>query len=206
MKLVGFLGLLCLSALLLAPLANADLVLLTGNGTLQGLLPRLLPIPAAMPVEPQMSVPGDRDYLTVASGYSTDLIKSFGPVSIGKDGKKTKDGVAARFATPADRDAWYRKIDSIYNATKRSVFDRFGYPRGPVLGYARDDMGAISVEIYDKLDVTDETIDQIYAIVHDEAKKQGLDEIPVVFSRLPMPQLCAGYTGVWQELPPQYLR
>jgi len=139
-------------------------------------------------------------YRISAPEYSTDLIKSFGPVSIDKNGRPAKNGIASHFKTVADRDAWYRKVDSVYNATKHTVDEKFGYPRGPILGHARDTFGAITVELYDKLDVKEETINQIYEIIRDEAKKQGIDDIPVAFIRSPMPRITSSYTDIWRPV------
>jgi hypothetical protein len=123
----------------------------------------------------------DKVYSALAPSYSEHLIKSFGPVSIDKTSQPLPEGIASSFKSFVDRDAWYKKLNKLYEKTKYSVDEKFSYPRGPVISYGYDALGSISVGIYDKQEVKEETIDQIYAFINDEAKKQGIDTLPVVF-------------------------
>lgn len=142
----------------------------------------------------------DKVYSALAPIYSEHLIKSFGPVSIDKTSQPLPEGIASSFKSFVDRDAWYKKLNKLYEKTKYSVDEKFSYPRGPVISYGYDALGSISVGIYDKQEVKEETIDQIYAFINDEAKKQGIDTLPVVFFSVPMPQVDLNRDDVWRPV------
>lgn len=192
---------LLLTAMVITPLTTAECILITSQPSTNDTTVLLTKAAATPSVHPSSQAVIDDDlYKISAPDYTTRLIKSFGPVAIGKDGKPAKNGITSRFKSITDRNAWYRKVDSIYNATKHSIDEQFYYPRGPILGHARDAFGAITVELYDQMNVKEETINQIYTIINDEAKKQGIDDIPVIFTKAPMPQLLSNYNDIWRPV------
>lgn len=142
----------------------------------------------------------DNVYSALAPCYSENIIKSFGPVSIDKTGQLAPTGITTNFKTFVSRDAWYKKLDKLYDNTKYSVDEKFSYPRGPVISYGYDALGSVSVGIYDKQDVKEETIDQIYAFISDESRKQGIETPPVVFFRSPMPYMHLNRDDAWRPV------
>ena len=146
------------------------------------------------------SVIDDNVYSALKPGYSENLIKSFGPVSIDKVGQPAAGGIASSFKSFIDRNAWYKKLDTLYESTKSPIDGKYSYPRGPVISYGYDALGSVSVGIYDKQDVKEETIDEIYAFIDDTAKKQGIEALPVVFFKAPMPQLDLNRNDVWRPV------
>lgn len=146
------------------------------------------------------SVIDEKVYDALVPCYSENLIKSFGPVPIDTTGQPVSGSIASGFTSFIDRDAWYKKLDRLYEETKYSVDEKYSYPRGPVISYGYDALGSVSVGIYDKQEVNEETIDQIYAFISDEAGKEGIDTLPVIFFSAPMPQTDLDRDDAWRPV------
>lgn len=138
---------------------------------------------------------------SLAPCYSENLIKSYGPVPVfDKDHQLVSRGIMSGFSGFIERDALYKKLHNLYEATKDPVDRKYSYPNGPVIAYGYDAMGSVVVGIYEKESVDEKTMDEIYSIVAAESKKQGIDDVPVIFCREPMPRLDLGRTSVWRPV------
>lgn len=143
----------------------------------------------------------DKTYAILAPCYSDYLIESYGPVPVfDNDHKVISRGVMSGFSDFVERDAWYKKLDRIYEATKIAVDKQYSYPRGPVIAYGYDALGSVTVGLYENETADPKTIEGIYSLVAAEAKKQGIEDVPVIFYTEPMPQLSLGRTDVWRPI------
>ena len=94
----------------------------------------------------------------------------------------------------------YKKLNGLYEATKVSFDNRYSYPHGPVISYGYDALGSVTVGIYEN-NVTDaKTMDEMYSFIDAEAKKQNIDDVPVIFYSAPLPQLDLGRTDMWRPI------
>jgi hypothetical protein len=139
-------------------------------------------------------------YSSLAPCYSDHLIKSYGPVPVfTKDHQVISRGVMAEY-NGTGRDAQYKKLNGLYEATKVSFDNRYSYPHGPVISYGYDALGSVTVGIYEN-NVTDaKTMDEMYSFIAAEARNQGIDNVPVIFSTEPIPQLNLGRTDMWRPI------
>jgi hypothetical protein len=141
----------------------------------------------------------DKIYSSLAPCYSDHLIKSYGPVPVfTKDHQVVSRGVMADYTAP-ERDAGYRKLDGLYEATKDSFDNKYSYPHGPVIAYGYDALGTVAVGIYEK-DADQNTMDEMYSFIAAEAHKQGIDNVPVIFYTEPIPRLDLGRSDMWSRL------
>jgi hypothetical protein len=143
----------------------------------------------------------DKVYSALAPCYSDWLIKSYGPVPVfDKDHTVISRGVATGFTGFVDRDAWYKKLNRLYEKTKVPVDEKFSYPRGPVIAYGYDALGSMTIGLDEKQDVKQETIDSIYSYVNTVAKEEGIENLPVIFYSTPVPKLDLGRTDIWRPI------
>ncbi len=143
----------------------------------------------------------DRVYDALAPCYSDDLIKSYGPVPVfDKDHTVISKGFSKDFTSFVDRDAWYKKLNRLYENTKVPFDERYSYPHGPVISYGYDALGSVAIGIYEKQDVKPETLDEMYSYVNAAAKKEGIENVPVVFYSTPIPQLDLARSDVWRPV------
>lgn len=145
----------------------------------------------------QLSISGvivdEKIYASQAPWYTENLIKSYGPVpSYDKDHNVASKGAMKDITGITERDILYKKLHNLYEATDDSVTKQYSYPDGPVLSYGYDALGTVTVGIYENTTVDEKTMDAIYTIVATEAKKQGIDNVPVIFCREPMARLDLG--------------
>lgn len=142
-------------------------------------------------------VVSDNTYAVLAPSYSDYLIRSYGPVPVfGNDHTVISRGVMSGFTRSIERDAWYEKLDRIYESTKIPVAEQYMYPRGPVIAYGYDALGSVAVGIYENETADAETIEGIYSLIAAAAKKQGIEDVPVLFDTEPMPRLAAGPVSI----------
>lgn len=143
----------------------------------------------------------DKTYTSLAPCYSENLIKSYGPVPVfDKDHRVVSKGIMSGISGFTERDALYKKLHNLYEATKEPVNKQYSYPHGPVLAYGYDALGSVAVGIYDQKSMDPKTMDEMYSLIATEAKKQGIDDVPVIFYNEPMPQLNLGRTDVWRPV------
>lgn len=147
------------------------------------------------------SVIDENVYNALAPCYSSNVLKTFGPVpQFNEKDQVISEGIASTFNNETDRDSWYKKLSTLYENTKYTIDKQYSYPRGPVISYGYDAAGSVLVGIYEKEKVTDEVMDNVYSIIDTEAQKQGITNVPVVFFSAPMPQLDAERSDVWRPV------
>jgi len=143
----------------------------------------------------------EKVYGALAPGYSDYLIKSYGPVPVfNNDHAVISKGIATDFTSFVDRDAWYKKLSRVYEATKVPIDEKYSYPRGPVIIYGYDALGSVIIGIDENQNVNQETIDEIYSSVNTAAKKEGIENVPVLFYSTPVPQLDLERTDIWRPV------
>jgi len=158
--------------------------------------------PATPP--PFGNVPGevmdDKIYASLAPCYSEKMINTYGPVPVfTSDHQIVSRGILTDH-TIADRNALYTKLDNLYESTKDTFNRKYAYPNGPVISYGYNALGSVTVGIYEKSTVDPETLDEMYSVIAAESKKQGIDNVPVVFYSEPIPQLNLGRTDMWRPV------
>jgi hypothetical protein len=142
------------------------------------------------PLHPFENEPGvvidDKIFESLASCYSENLIKSYGPVPIfTKDHQIVSRGIMANY-TAVERDAWYKKLDGLYESSKGSFENQYAYPKGPVVSYGYNAVGSVAVGLHEKDVVDQNTLDEMYSFIASESKKQGIDNVPVIFFAEPV--------------------
>jgi streptogrisin B len=143
----------------------------------------------------------EKVYSALAPCYSDWLIKSYGPIPVfDKDHAVTSRGIATGFTSFVDRDAWYKKLNRLYENTKVPVDEKFSYPRGPVIAYGYDALGSMTIGLDENQTVKQETIDEIYTYVNAQAKAEGIENLPVIFYSTPIPKLDLGRADVWRPI------
>lgn len=153
----------------------------------------------------QLSISGvivdEKIYASQAPWYTENLIKSYGPVpSYDKDRNVASKGAMKDITGITERDILYKKLHNLYEATDDSITKQYSYPEGPVLSYGYDALGTVTVGIYENTTVDEKTMDAIYSIVATEAKKQGIDNVPVIFCREPIAHLDLGRSDTWRPI------
>jgi hypothetical protein len=81
----------------------------------------------------------------------------------------------------ADEDKYHVIIEGLNYQHQQGIIDSYFYPAGPVIGYGIAINDYITVTIYENLTVEKPLLDEIYAIIDEEAKKNGIHEVPVMF-------------------------
>jgi streptogrisin B len=143
----------------------------------------------------------DKIYTSLAPCYSENLIKSYGPVPVfDKNHRVVSRGIMSDIRGFTERDALYKKLHNLYEATKDPVNKQYSYPNGPVLAYGYDALGSVAVGIYENKTVDQKTMEEIYSIIATESKKQGINDIPVIFYNEPMARLDLGRTDMWRPV------
>lgn len=150
------------------------------------------------------NVPGggidDKVYLSLAPCYVEHAIKTYGPVPVfTRDHAIVSRGILANYSL-AERDAHYQKLDKVYASLTESFNKKYGYPNGPVISYGYDALGSVAVGIYEKSSVDDKTLDEMYSLIAETARKGGIDSVPVVFYAEPLPVLNLGRADVWRPV------
>lgn len=143
----------------------------------------------------------DQTYASMAPCYTDNLIKSYGPVPVyDKDHNVVSKGIMAGINGISERDALYKKLHNLYEATKVSFDKQYSYPNGPVLAYGYDALGSVTVGLYENQTVDQETIDTMYSFIATEAKNQGIEDVPVIFYKEQIARLGLGRGDVWRPI------
>jgi len=143
----------------------------------------------------------EKMYASLAPSYTENLLKSYGPVPVyDKEKQVVFKGIMAGMTGINERDALYKKLHDLYEATKEPVDKQYCYPRGPVISYGYDALGSVFVGIYEKETMDDKAMNDLYSIIAAEAEKQGIRDVPVIFTKEPMPQLDLGRADVWRPI------
>lgn len=156
------------------------------------------------PLPPFGNQPGtvidDKIYAALAPCYSENLIKAYGPVPVfTKDHQVVSRGIIADY-TAVERDAWFKKLDGLYESSKGSFDNQYAYPQGPVVSYGYDAVGSVAIGIYEKDVIDQNTLDEMYSFIASESKKKGMENVPVIFFAEPVPQLDLSRTDIWRPV------
>jgi hypothetical protein len=81
----------------------------------------------------------------------------------------------------ADDNQYHAIIEGLNYQHQQGIIDSYFYPPGPVIGYGIAIDGFITVTIYENSTVEKPLLDEIYAIIDEEAKKNNIHEVPVMF-------------------------
>lgn len=131
-------------------------------------------------------------------------IPDFGPHTFDDLRKKPNvlatKGQIPQYATQAEKLNWFEKLDKT-SYILRDDMSQYGYPNGPVLGYAWDINGYFEVILYKGMNVTDSKINEIYNLVNKKASEASIQEIPVVFYKSDLFQdELSGYDSSYRPL------
>jgi hypothetical protein len=143
----------------------------------------------------------EKVYASLAPSYTENLITSYGSVPVyDKDNQIVSKGIMAGIPGINERDALYKKLHDLYEATKEPVDKQYSYPRGPVISYGYDAPGSVVVGIYEKETMDEKAMNDLHSFIAAEAEKQGIRNVPVIFTKEPMPQLDLGRADVWRPI------
>jgi hypothetical protein len=143
----------------------------------------------------------EKTYESLAPCYTDNLIKSYGPVPVfDKEHRIASRGIMADYSGFVERDALYKKLHNVYEATWEPVTSQYSYPNGPVLSYGLDIAGSMVIGVYENESIDQKMMDEIYSIAASESKKQGIDDVPVIFCKEPMVRLDLGRSDVWRPV------
>lgn len=143
----------------------------------------------------------EKIYASLAPAYTENLIKSYGPVPVyDKDRRILSRGIMADMKGITGRDALYKNLHDLYEATKEPVDKQYAWPRGPVISYGYDALGTVVVGVYEKETMDEKAMDELHSFIAAEAEKQGIRNVPVIFTKEPMPQLDLGRADVWRPI------
>jgi hypothetical protein len=143
----------------------------------------------------------EKTYESLAPCYTDNLIKSYGPVPVfDKEHRIASRGIMADYSGFVERDALYKKLHNVYEATWEPVTSQYSYPNGPVLSYGWDIAGSMVIGVYENESIDQKMMDEIYSIAASESKKQGIDDVPVIFCKEPMVRLDLGRSDVWRPV------
>lgn len=90
-------------------------------------------------------------------------------------------GKLPELETEEQRWNWFYKDQQAVIEGLRNRTNSYYYPAGPVISHGRNDDGYFVVAIYKNLTVNKTLLDEIYGLFDDEAKKKGIQEVPVRF-------------------------
>jgi|GEM_PF-584720 len=170
-------------------------VLVLSHGTISNPTPPLPPYGN----DPSVVI-DDKIFAALAPCYSENLVKSYGPIPVfTKDHQVVSKGIMSGF-TVSERDAWYKQLDGFYESTKGSFDDQYAYPKGPVISYGYNALGSVAVGLNEKEVVDPKTLDEMYSFIVAESKKQGIDNIPVIFFSEPIAQLDLSRSDIWRPV------
>lgn len=111
--------------------------------------------------------------------------------AIGREYKESKViatyGKLPKLETEEQKLQWFDNLSVIIGGVRNKILP-YIYPKGPVIIYGYDHKGYIDVTFEENLTIENTLIDEIYAIIDEEAKKMGIQEVPVEFTYSFLPQ------------------
>ncbi len=90
--------------------------------------------------------------------------------------------------TEEQKQKWYNNLRDITEGI-RDKMNPYIYPNGTSIGFGYNYKGYIEVTFEENLTIQKSLIDEIYVIIDKEAKKRGIQEVPVEFTLDSLPQL-----------------
>lgn len=97
-------------------------------------------------------------------------------------------GKLPELKTEEQKQKWYNNLSNIM-VSIRDRMDIYFYPNGSVIASGYNYKGYMEVTFEENLTIEKTLMDEIYVIIDKEAKKRGIQEIPVEFTLDSLPQL-----------------
>ncbi|MCK4731428.1 MAG: hypothetical protein KAT65_03120 [Methanophagales archaeon] len=89
-------------------------------------------------------------------------------------------GKIPTFETEEQRQDWLNNLGEIRKSA-RSEMHPYIYPAGPVVGYGLHFDGYMRISFEEEVVIEKSLMDEIYGIIDKQAKKMGIQDVPVVF-------------------------
>ena len=111
-----------------------------------------------------------------------------------KEGGEYKPKIIATYGklppleTEEQKQKWYNNLSDIKEGIRDKMYP-YIYPNGTSVGYGYNYKGYMEVTFEENLTIEKTLMDEIYAIIDKEAKKRGIQEVPVEFTLGSLPQL-----------------
>lgn len=86
------------------------------------------------------------------------------------------------YVTQAEKQSWLNKLDKCKDNLKNDI-SSYLYPNGPIISYGWDTNGYFEVIIYKEIKTTDSQINEIYRLLNEDASKESIKKIPVIFKK-----------------------
>ncbi len=99
-------------------------------------------------------------------------------------------GKIPKFENKTEKKEWFEKLDELGDSLRESQsLKEFKYPAGPVITYGYSIYGYFFVDFKKDFEYNETLTEEIYEIIDEEARKLGIENIPVVFRISGMPEL-----------------
>ena len=99
-------------------------------------------------------------------------------------------GKIPKFENDTERNEWFKKLDELGDSLReKQSLKEFKYPEGPVISYGYSVYGYFFVDFKKGFEYNETITEEIYEIIDEEAKKLGIEDIPVVFRISDIPEL-----------------
>jgi FOG: HEAT repeat len=95
-------------------------------------------------------------------------------------------GREREFFVEDEKREWLSSLEPIVKGRSEYIMPYF-YPDGPVIGYGLYYKGYLTVDLLIGSEVNDSYMAEIYSVIDEEALKNGVEEVPVLFSYTSMP-------------------
>jgi hypothetical protein len=131
---------------------------------------------------------------TSSAGNQKDKIPNFSPETF-KNVKNDSQVLAAygkmpSFENTEQRQDWLNLLQNVSDGVRDNPdfnFSEYTSPNGPIVGYGYDINGYLFVTVDKDLEKT--RMDHIYGMFDQQAKVNGVEEVPLVFNRGEVPHL-----------------
>jgi len=91
-------------------------------------------------------------------------------------------GKPSEFGSKEQRQNWFSSLDELGDNLRFELFPNYMYPNGKVLSCGENSRGYFVIVFHRNLTIEKPLVDEIYAIIDENAKSMGIEEIPVEFS------------------------
>ena len=99
-------------------------------------------------------------------------------------------GKILKFENDTEKNEWFEKLDELEDSLREEQsLKEFKYPEGPVISYGYNIYGYFFVDFKKGFEYNETVTEEIYEIIDEEAKKLGIEDIPVVFRISDIPEL-----------------
>ena len=90
-------------------------------------------------------------------------------------------GKLPEFETEEQRQNWSYNLKELGQNLKDELFPGYMYPHGKILTVGKNSRGYLVISFYENLTTEDPLLDELYTIIDENAKKMGIQEVPVEF-------------------------